>query len=99
MVEDPSSDFVVGDESGNFHVGTASVADQRVDFVDSVNELSPSFVRGTSNGRGSRFDFALLFAGNGLSVDSPHTIGVGTIKMDEMLVGLWDMNENSSQEL
>jgi len=50
MVEDPFYDFVLGDESEDFHLGTASVADQWVDFEDTVDELSPSFVRSPSSG-------------------------------------------------
>ena len=103
VVEDPANDLVFGDESEDFHLGSTSIAGQGINLVDSVDELSPSFVRGTSSGRGrgcgSRLDLPLLFVTNGLSVDSPHTIGVGAIKMNEMFVGLWDVNENSSQEL
>jgi hypothetical protein len=95
VVEDPFYDFVLGDESEDFHLGTASFADQRVDLVDTVDELSPSFVRSASSGS-RRW---LLLVTNGVMVASSHAIGVDAIKMDEMLVGLWDMNENSGQEL
>ena len=80
-------------------IGATSIAGQGVNLVDSVDELSPSFVR-MSSGSGSRLDsLPLLFVTKGLLVGSPHTIGVGAQKMDEMFVGLWDMNENSRQEL
>jgi hypothetical protein len=47
VVEDLSNDFLFSDESEDFHLGAASVAGQRVDLVDSVDELSPSLVRST----------------------------------------------------
>jgi hypothetical protein len=47
MVEDPFDDFVLGDESEDFPLGPASGAGQRVDLVDTVDELSPSLVRST----------------------------------------------------
>jgi hypothetical protein len=86
VVEDPFYDFVLGDESEDFHLGTASFADQRVDLVDTVDELSPSFVRSASSGS-RRW---LLLVTNGVMVASSHAIGVGAIKMDEMLAGLWN---------
>ena len=44
VVKDFLYGVVLGDESEDFHLATASGAGQRVDLVDAIDELSPSFV-------------------------------------------------------
>jgi len=94
VVEDPFYDFVLGDESEDFHLGAASVAGQRVDLVDTVDELSPSFVCGTSVSR-----FGLLLETNRVSEGLSNAIRVSAVEVNQVLVRLGDVDEDSSQEL
>ena len=55
MFEDGSNHAGLGDESEDLHLATASVAGQRVDLVDAVDELGPSFVGGASRRSGRGF--------------------------------------------
>ena len=95
MVEDGSDHAGVGDEREDFHVGAALVAGQRVDVVDAVDELGPSFVGGAS--RRSRIVFVV--GTNLLSVVLPDAIGVGAVEMNQVLVGLGDVCEDAGQKL
>jgi len=45
MFEDLLDDGVLGDEGNNLHRGSAPSTGQRVDFVDTVDELGPSLAK------------------------------------------------------
>ena len=75
VVQDFSNGCGLGDESEDFHLASALLTSQRVDFKDTVDELGPSFVRSASRRRvvvGIRG--ALLG-----EVGGANTIGVGAI--------------------
>ena len=95
MVEEVFDDFVLGDESENLHLAAASVTGQGVDFVDAIDELAPSFGE-SGSWRAGRFGCS---GGVVVSERGADSIGVSAVEMDEMLVGLGDMYEDSCQKL
>ena len=72
MVEECSDRSGVGDEGDDFHLATASSTGQGVDFVDTVDELGPSFVSGASG----RSRLGVVVGTNRLSVVLSDAIGV-----------------------
>ena len=100
MVQDASDDGGVDNEGKELHFFPASRTGQRVDLVDTVNELGPSFAQSASL-RGSILDaLGLVYGGlvgsDGLGTDA---VGVSTVESDEMFVGLGDVDEHAGQEL
>ena len=95
MIEDGSDHAGVGDERDNFHLAAALDAGQGVDLVDTVDELGPSFVGGASRRSGLGF----VVGPNLVSVGASNAMGVGAIEMDQVLVGLWDVDEDAGQKL
>lgn len=90
MVEDGSNDAGLGDESEDLHRATASVTGQRVDLVDTADELGPALVGGASG----RSRLVVVVVGtNRHSVVLSDAIGVRAVEMDQVLVGLWDVSE------
>ena len=101
--QNPTDGGGLSDESDDFHLGAAS-AGQRVDVIDFVDELRPSLAhRAFRRGR-----FSLLFSPlfslvlHGV-VTMRHgrarAVGIGPIKMLEMLVGLGDVDEHAGKKL
>ena len=76
------------------HLATTSVTGQGGDLVNTVDELSPSFVRGTSVSR-----FGLLLETNRVSEGLSNAIRVSAVEVNQVLVRLGDVDEDSSQEL
>jgi hypothetical protein len=66
-----------------------------VDLVDAVDKLGPSFVDGAL--RRGRFGFVV--GTNLFSVVFSHAIGVCAVEMDQVLVGLGDVDEHAGEEL
>lgn len=95
MFEDSSDDARLGDESEDLHLAAASVAEQRVDVVDAVDELGPSFVGGAS--RRSRLGFVV--GTNVFSEVLSDAIGIDAVEMDQVFVGLGDVDENACEKL
>ena len=79
-------------------LGATLPTGQRVDLVDPVDELGPAFSKSAS-GRG-RLVLHISFAARAsTAAHCPNAIGVDAVEMDEMLVGLRDVDKNSSQKL
>ena len=99
MVQDSTNKAGLGDEGQDLHLGPAAKTGQRVDLVDTVDELRPTLSQSGSE-RG-RLDFASPPFGRVVSKRSRRTqaVGIGPVEMDEMLSSLGDMDEHSSQEL
>ena len=95
MIEDRPDRSRLGDESEDFHLATALVAGQRVDLVDAVDELGPSFVGVAS----CRSGFGAVVGTPLLSEVLSDAIGVGAVEKDHMLVGLGDVDEDSGEKL
>ena len=57
MIQDASDDRRLGNEGDDFHLFSASTTGQRVDLVDTVDELGPSLTQSTS----SRENIVLFF--------------------------------------
>lgn len=95
MIEDGSDDGGVGDESEYLHLATASIAGQRVNLVDAVDELGPSIVGSASR----RSGLGAVVGTNLLSEALSDAIGVGAIEMNQVLVGLGDVSESSGDKL
>ena len=97
--QNPPDGGGLSDESDDFHLGAAS-AGQRVDVIDFVDELRPSFAhRAFRRGR-----FSLLFSLVLLGVVTmrhgrARAVGIDHIKMHEMLVGLGDVDEHAGYKL
>ena len=92
VVEGLSDRGGLSDESEDLHFATASSTSQGVDFVDAVDELGPSFVRGTSSW--SRLGFVI---GTNLdSVGLSNAIGLSAVEMNQVLFGLGGVDEHSS---
>lgn len=99
MVQDSADKAGLGDEGKDLHLGPAAKTGQRVDLVDTVDELRPTFSQSAS-GRG-RLDAASPAFGRVVLKLSRRTqaVGIGPVEMDEMLSGLGDMDEHSCHEL
>jgi hypothetical protein len=96
MVEDLSDDGGVGDEREDSHRSAALVTGQGVDLVDTVDELGPTLAQSASGRRGG------LGAGYGslvIPVRGAHPVGVNAVEMNQVFIGLRDVNQYSSQEL
>jgi hypothetical protein len=94
--EDFSDDRGLVDESQELHRGIASGTGERVDLVNTVNELGPPL------GKSAPGRCVLGFVGcrgRLFSVGGSNAIGVSAIEMDQVLVGLWDMDEHPGQKL
>jgi hypothetical protein len=83
MIEDVSDDGGLGDESEYLHLATASIAGQRVDLVNAIDELGPSFVGGAAG----RSRLLFIVRANRFSGVLPDAIGVSAVEMDQVLVG------------
>jgi len=97
--QDPMDGGGLSDESDDFHLGSAS-AGQRVDVIDFVDELRPSFAhRAFRRGRFS-FPFSLVLLGVAtMRHGGANAVGIGPIEVHEMLVGLGDVDEHAREEL
>ena len=99
--ENPTYRGGLGDESDDFHLGAAA-AGQRVDVIDFIDKLRPSFAHRAF--RGSRFFLASLvfFVLRGVVTmrhGGANAVGVGPIEMNQVLVGLGDVDEDSGEKL
>ena len=99
--QNPSYGCGLGDESHDFHLGSAPT-DQRVDVVDFVNKLRPSLAHRAF--RGGRFclPFPLCLVLLGVATmrhGRANAVSVGPIEMHEMLVGLGDVDEHAGYRL
>ncbi len=97
VFEDLSNDGRLGDEGDDLHFFAATPAGQRVELEDAVDELGPSFSKSASRrglalrlGHPARASSSASFA---------NAVGVCAVQMNQMLVGLGDVNEDSCQEL
>ena len=95
MPQDLHDDRVLGDKCEDLHLAPALGTCQRVYFVDAVNELGPTSVESAS----SRRRLGVVPRAHEALVGSSHAIRIGAIEMDEVLFGLWDMDEDSRQKL
>ncbi len=99
--QNPTDGGGLGDEGDDFHL-CATLAGQRVDVIDFVDELRPSFShRAFRKGR-IVVPFALSLVLLGVATmrhGGAHTVGVGPMEMHEMLVGLWDVDEHAGEKL
>ena len=95
MAQDLADDGVLGDERDDLHLSAALVTCQRVDFVDAVDELSPSSVEGPSR----RWCIGLVLSRLVSWVGSSDAIGIGAIEMNQVFVGLWDVDKDTREKL
>ena len=97
--QNPTDGGGLSDESDDFHLGAAS-AGQRVDVIDFVDELRPSFAhRAFRRGR-LPLPFSLVLLGVAtMRHGGARTVGIGPIEMHEMLVGLGDVDEHAGKKL
>ncbi len=97
--QNPTDGGGLGNESDDFHLG-AALAGQRVDVIDFVDELCPSFAH-RAFGRGRlAFPFSLVLLGVAtMRHGGANAIGIGPIEMHEMLVGLGDVDEHAGEKL
>ena len=63
MIQDASDDRRLRNEGDDFHLFSASTTGQRVDLVDTVDELGPSLTQSTSSRENIVLFFLLLFHG------------------------------------
>jgi len=99
--QNPSYGCGFGDESDDFHLGSAPTG-QRVDVIDFINKLRPSFAhRAFCGGRLCLpFPFCLVLLGvasmrhGGARADC-----IGAIEMNQVLVGLGDVDEHAGEKL
>ena len=100
MVEDLADDFGVDDESESFHPCPAARAGQRVHLEDAVDEIPPPFAQSSF---GSRLDGFPLRPGrvgfHRWPVGLAQAVGVGPVEMDQVLVGLGDVDEDTGEKL
>src|SRR3990172_8542227 len=95
VVQDSANDRGLGDEGENFHLFPASTTGQRVDLVDTEDKLGPSLFESASQ-RG-RFILCLPFRRVVTNRSRrTHAMGIGAVEMDEMSVGLGDVDEHTS---
>lgn len=99
VVQDASDDGGVDHEGEELHFSPASRTGQRVDLVDTVNELGPSLAPSASF-LGSFLDAFRLVYGRVVGSDGLGTnaVGVSTVESDEMFVGLGDVDEHPSEK-
>jgi len=96
MVEDFSDDQGLGDESQELHRGIASGTGERVDLVNTVDELGPPLGKSAPERCGLGF---LGCSRRLFSVGGSNAIGVGAVEMNQVLVGLWDVDEHPGEKL
>ena len=99
--QNPSYGCGLGDESHDFHLGSAPTS-QRVDVVDFENKLRPSFARRAFCG--GRFclpsPFCLVLLGvASMRHGRARAVCIGAIEMHEVLVGLGDVDEHAGEKL
>jgi len=97
--ENPAYGGGLGDERDDFHL-CAAPACQRVDVIDFVDELCPSFAQRAFLGSGfsrSRLSFVLLSVA-AMRHGGAHAVGVGPIQMNQVLVGLGDVDEHTGEK-
>ena len=85
----------LGDEGKNLHLPTAVRTGQRVDIINPVNELGPSFAQSAAG----RSGLARLSRWLAVSEGGAHAVGVGAVEMDEVLVGFGNVDEDSGEKL
>jgi len=95
VVQDFSNGCGLGDEGEDFHLGATVRTCQRVHVINPVNKLCPSFVASAAGREG----LVRLSGCVAVPEGGAHTVGVGAIEMDEMLVGLRDVDEHAGEEL
>ena len=97
--QNPTDGGRLSDESDDFHLGAAS-AGQRVDVIDFVDELRPSLAhRAFRRGRFSLLFSLVLHGVVTMRHGRARAVGIGPIKMLEMLVGLGDVDEHAGKKL
>jgi len=97
--ENPTYGGGLSNESDDLHLGAAS-AGQRIDVVDFENELRPSFAHRAF--RGGRFPFPfflVLFGVVTMRHGGARAVGIGAVKMNQVLVGLGDVDEHAGKKL
>lgn len=97
VIQDFLDDGGLGDEREDFHGAATLATGQGVDLEDSVEELGPALAQSAPGRRGVG---GLLERSRRLrAVVGAYTIGVGAIEMNQMLVGLWDVDEHAGEKL
>ncbi len=97
--ENPTYGGGLSDESDDFHLCAAS-AGQRVDVIDFVDELRPSFAHRAFRRARLAFSFSLVLHGVAtMRHGGARAVCIGPIEMHEMLVGLGDVNEHAGYKL
>ena len=97
--QNPSDGGGLSDESDDFHLGAAS-AGQRVDVIDFVDELRPSFAHRAFRRARLAFSFSLVLHGVApMRHGGANAVGISPIEMHEMLVGLGDVDEHAGKKL
>lgn len=97
VVEDFANDFGVDDECENFHPCPAPGANQRIDLVDTVDELGPSSAQRTAGCR--LVDFTVRQGVVLCSAGRTNPVGVDAVETDQVFFRLGDMDEDTGQEL
>ena len=97
--EDSADECGLDDESENFHPCSAAGAGQRVHLVDAVDELCPAFARSALGSRVVGFTVPTGRSGVVPAVGCANAVGVSPVEMDQVLVGLGDVDENAGQKL
>jgi len=95
--QDLLDDGVLGDERQELHRGIAFGTRQRVDLVDTVDELGPSLAQSAPWRRGGGGGFG--WRGGVGAVGGSNAIGVSAIEMDQVFVGRGNMDQHARQEL
>ena len=97
--QNPTDRGGLSDESDDFHLCAAS-AGQRVDVIDFVDELRPSFAHRAFRRARLAFSFSLVLHGVAtMRHGGARAVCIGPIEMDEMLVGFGDVDEHAGEKL
>ena len=92
MVQDATDEGGLDDEGEDLHLFPAPPTGQRVDLVDTVNELGPSL----SQNAWTRGSLCHLFRRVAVSeARGTNAIGVGALETDEMFVVFGDVDEDT----
>ena len=99
VVEDFANDFGVDDEGENFHPCPAPGAIQRIELVDTVDELGPSSAQRTAGCR--LVDFTVRPGQSVVlrSAGRTNPVGVDAVETDQVFFRLGDMDEDTGKEL